>query len=41
MSIPAPVEGRAMALTKPYAGVFPVAPTPFAENGDLDLVVSI
>ena len=26
-----------MALTKPYAGVFPVAPTPFAENGDLDL----
>ncbi len=26
-----------MALTKPYAGVFPIAPTPFAENGDLHL----
>jgi 2-keto-3-deoxy-L-arabinonate dehydratase len=26
-----------MTLTKPYAGVFAVAPTPFAENGDLDL----
>jgi 2-keto-3-deoxy-L-arabinonate dehydratase len=22
---------------RPYRGVFPVAPTPFAENGDLDL----
>ena len=22
---------------RPYAGVFPIAPTPFHENGDLDL----
>jgi 2-keto-3-deoxy-L-arabinonate dehydratase len=24
-------------MTKPYRGVMPIAPTPFAENGDLDL----
>jgi 2-keto-3-deoxy-L-arabinonate dehydratase len=24
-------------MTKPYRGVLPIAPTPFAENGDLDL----
>ena len=24
-------------MTKPYSGVLPIAPTPFAENGDLDL----
>ena len=23
--------------TMPYTGVFPIAPTPFADNGDLDL----
>jgi dihydrodipicolinate synthase/N-acetylneuraminate lyase len=27
----------APSTARPYAGVFPVAPTPFAENGDLDL----
>lgn len=26
-----------MAPTKPYAGVFPIAPTPFTDAGDLDL----
>ena len=25
------------ASTKPYAGVFPIAPTPFSETGDLDV----
>jgi hypothetical protein len=24
-------------MTKPYRGVLPIAPTPFKENGDLDL----
>ena len=24
-------------MPAPYAGVFPIAPTPFRENGDLDL----
>ncbi|WP_437927622.1 dihydrodipicolinate synthase family protein [Sorangium sp. So ce291] len=27
----------ARAVSSPFAGVFPVAPTPFLENGDLDL----
>src|SRR5919205_626823 len=27
----------APSATRPYTGVFPVAPTPFTENGDLDL----
>src|SRR5688572_4104464 len=27
----------ASPTTGPYTGVFPVAPTPFLENGDLDL----
>lgn len=26
-----------MSSTKPYTGVFPIAPTPFTESGDLDL----
>jgi dihydrodipicolinate synthase/N-acetylneuraminate lyase len=25
------------AATQAYTGVFPIAPTPFAETGDLDL----
>src|SRR2546428_11592886 len=24
-------------MSQPYAGVFPIAPTPFTDNGDLDL----
>ena len=27
----------AASAARPYTGIFPVAPTPFAENGDLDL----
>src|SRR5215210_4838802 len=27
----------APSATRPYTGIFPVAPTPFATNGDLDL----
>ena len=27
----------AMAQTKPYTGIFPIAPVPFHDNGDLDL----
>src|SRR5437868_4777440 len=30
-------EANAVALTAPLRGVLPIAPTPFADNGDLDI----
>src|SRR5882724_9850135 len=38
-NVPDILEPRAplMTLAKPYSGIFPIAPVPFHDNGDLDL----